>query len=343
MHRPIASQVVVITGASSGIGRCTAQHLAARGARVVLTARRADALDDVVREIEAAGGQAVAVPGDVTRKEDLQSVARAAVERFGRIDTWVNNASVYIQGRVQELTLDEYRRILDVNVVGTINGTQCALDVMLPQGSGVIVQVSSVAAKRGVPYTSPYSAAKAALDGFTSALRAELWGSGVRLSLLYPPTVDTPIYQQSRGKLGVVPKPAPPIADPLEAARAIAHLARTGERHRYFGWAGPLAALDAVSPAAGDWLLHHVEGLTYSEAPAAEDDNLDSPSTTVPPTVRGGWARAGWNGLTLREIARVLPWDAVLGAVALGFVAARATRRLRPADALDSSTAPGAR
>ncbi|MBA4158507.1 MAG: SDR family NAD(P)-dependent oxidoreductase, partial [Gemmatimonadetes bacterium] len=130
-----------------------------------------------MREIEASGGQAIVVSGDVTREEDLRAVAAAAVERFGRIDTWVNNASVYIQGRVQDITLDEYRRIMDVDFVGMVNGTQRALEVMLPQGEGVIVQISSVAAKRGVPYTSPYSAAKAAIVGFTSALRAELWGT----------------------------------------------------------------------------------------------------------------------------------------------------------------------
>jgi NAD(P)-dependent dehydrogenase (short-subunit alcohol dehydrogenase family) len=327
MNRPIAGQVIVITGASSGIGRCSARYLAAEGARVVLTARRAEALEEVVREIEEAGGSAVALPGDVTREADLQAVARLALERFGRVDTWVNNASVYIQGRVQDISLEEYRRVLDVNVVGTINGTRCALEVMLPQRSGVIVQVSSVAARRGVPYTSPYSASKAALDGFTSSLRAELWGSGVRLSTLYPPTVDTPIYHQSRGKLGVIPKPAPPIADPVDAARQIAHLARTGERHRFFGWAGPLALLDALAPAAGDWLLHRVEGFTYSDRPAGED-NVDTPAATVPPVTRAGWAERGWRGFTLREAARVLPLETLFGAAAIGFLAARATRKL---------------
>jgi short-subunit dehydrogenase len=153
----------------------------------------------------------------------------------------------------------------------------------------VIVQVSSVAAKRGVPYTSPYSASKAAIDGFTSALRAELRGSGVRFSILYPPTVDTPIYDQARGKLGVVPKPAPPIADPADAARAIAHLARTGERFRYFGWAGPLAALDTVSPAAGDWLLHRVAGFTYSDrAPAKMTTSTHPPHTSARRCARAG-------------------------------------------------------
>ena len=328
MNRPIENQVIVITGASSGIGRCAAGHLAALGARVVLTARRVDALNQVVREIEGRGGQALALPGDVTREEDLRAVASAAVERFGGIDTWVNNAGVYLQGRVQDVTLDEYRRILDVNFVGVVNGTQRALEVMLPRGEGVIVQISSVAASRGVPYTSAYSAAKAAIVGFTSALRAELWGTGVHLSIVYPPTVDTPIYDNARGKLGVVPKPAPPVADPVDAARAVEHLARTGERHRYFGWAGPLAAFDAVAPAAGDWLLHRVQGFTCSDVPARADDNLDSPSRTIPPAVRAGWAEPGWKGFTLREAVRVLPVESMLGAAALGFLAARAARRL---------------
>lgn len=326
MPKGLSEQVVVITGASSGIGRCTALHLAARGARVVVTARRAEALQGLVREIEKAGGQAVSVPGDVTREEDLRAVARAAVERFGGIDTWVNNAGVYLQGRVQDITLDEYRRVLDVNLVGLVNGTQRALEVMLPRGSGVIVQVSSVAAKRGVPYNSPYSAAKAAIDGFTEALRAELWGSGVSLSILYPPTVDTPIYHHGRGKLGVLPKPAPPISDPLDAARAIAGLAVTGARHRYFGWAGPLALMNAASPAAGDWLLHRVEGFTYTGLRAG-GDNLDEPST-LPPVVRAGWKEPGWRGLTVREAARVLPLESAFAAAALGFVAARALKKV---------------
>jgi NAD(P)-dependent dehydrogenase (short-subunit alcohol dehydrogenase family) len=327
MRTPVSEQVVVITGASSGIGRCTALHLAARGARVVVTARRAEALESLVLEIEAEGGRALAVPGDVTREEDLRAVARAAVERWGRIDTWVNNAGIYIQGRVRDVTLEEYRRVLEVNLLGLINGTRCALEPMLRQGSGVIVQVSSVAARRGVPYNAPYSASKAGIDGFTDALRAEIWGRGVRISVLYPPPVDTPIYQHARGKLGVQPKPTPPISYPAEAARKIAELAETGDREAYFGWARPLALLDRVAPAAADWLLHHGAASTWADRPPEEEDNLYRPSTR-PPTVRGGWAEPGWRGVTLREVARVLPWESVLGAVTLGFLAGRASRRL---------------
>ncbi len=323
--RRLGEQVVVITGASSGIGRCAAQYFVECGAKVVVTARRADALEELVREL---GANAIAVPGDVTSREDLQRVANAAIERFGRIDTWINNASVYLQGRVQDITLDEYRRLLDVNFVGLVNGTQCALEHMLPRGEGVIIQVSSVAAKRGVPFTSAYSASKAAIDGFTQAVRAELWRTGVRFSILYPPTVDTPIYQHGRGKLGVMPKPAPPVEDPMKAARVLASLAESGKRHAYFGWSRPLHLLNALSPLAGDWLLHHVEPMTYSGRPAAED-NVDAPSPEVLSRTRGGWTDPGWKGLTLTEAVRTFPVATLVGAAGVGWVVGRALKSLR--------------
>jgi NAD(P)-dependent dehydrogenase (short-subunit alcohol dehydrogenase family) len=329
MPRPVAEQVVVITGASSGIGRCTAQHLAAKGARVVVTARRADALEQLVREIAQQGGQALAVPGDVTRQQDLRAVADATVQHFGRIDTWINNASIYIQGRVQDITLEEYRRIIDVNLVGAINGTQCALDVMLRQGSGVIIQVSSVMGKHGAPYASPYSAAKAGIDGFTQALRAELWGTDIHIATLYPPTVDTPIYQHARGKFGTIPKPPPPVEDPETAARVIAELAEHPRNERTFGPFGHFyMGLAKLPPSFADWLLQHAIGFALSDIPDTAD-NLDRPIPGVKPRVRGGWAEPGWKGLTLRETVQVLPWEALLGAATLGFLAARATRQGR--------------
>lgn len=321
MPKPLSEQIVVITGASSGIGRCTAQYLATRGAHVVVTARRAGALDELVQEITSGGGQALAVPGDVTREEDLRAVAQAAVDHFGRIDTWVNNASVMIQGRVQDVTLEEFRRLLDVNLVGAVNGTRCALEVMLPQSDGVIVQVSSVAAKRAVPYLSAYSAAKAGVAAFSEAIRSELHGSGVAFSVLYPPTVDTPVYEHALAKLGVLPKPFAPTADPVEAARVIARLAETGQREAYFFWARPITLLNAVFPAFSDWLLHRVRAGNWAERPPNAEDNLGAPAEAVPPTARRGWSEPGWRGLTLREAVRVLPWGTVLTAATLGAVA----------------------
>lgn len=328
MPKPLSQQTVVITGASSGIGRATALHFAARGARVVLTARRAEALDALVREITAAGGEALAVPGDVTREADLRAAAGAAVERFGGIDSWINNAAVYIQGRVQDIEIDEYRRLLEVNLLGYIAGTRCALEHMLPRGSGGIIQVSSVLGKRGAAFFSAYAAAKGGVDGFTEALRAELWGTDIRVSTLYLPPVDTPIYRHSRGKFGTVPAPPPPVSDPAAVARAIARLAEHPRNEHIFGAFGLLyAAIPWLPSRFGDWFLHRTAGFALSDIPS-RGDNLDAPPDDEP-RVRDGWADEGWRGVTVRKVTRALPVESLLGAAALGFVASRAMGRLR--------------
>jgi NAD(P)-dependent dehydrogenase (short-subunit alcohol dehydrogenase family) len=325
--RPLHEQTVVITGASSGIGRSSARWLAACGARVVLTARRAEALDALVRRIERGGGTALAVPGDVTSEADLRAVARAAVRRFGGIDTWINNAAVYIQGRVQDLTLDEYRRVLDVDLVGYINGTRCALEAMQDTGRGGIIQVSSILAKRGAAYTSAYAAAKAGLDGFTQSLRTELVGSGIRISTIYLPPVDTPVYRHARAKLGTVPKPPPPVSDPADVARAIAVLAvRTRPEWSLGAFARFYTSLPLLPARAGDWLLHHLAGLTRSDL-LPVGDNLDRPLDDRP-RMRDGWRNKGWRGLTLRETIRVLPWETAAGVVVLAAVGRGVARRL---------------
>jgi short-subunit dehydrogenase len=327
MPRPIREQTVVITGASSGIGRCTARHMARGGAAVVLTGRREWALAELAREIEAQNGRALAIAGDVTREADMAAVARATVERFGRIDTWINGAAVYIQGRVTGITLEEYRRIFEVNLLGVINGTQQALRYMLPQGSGVIIQVSSIVAERAAAYTSAYACSKRGLDGFTEALRSELWGSGVRVATVYLPAVDTPIYHHARAKMGTIPKPAPPVHDPIEAARLLAEVAETGKISSYLGWFRHFyLAAERVSAGLADWFLQHTAGFTLTDIPA-NGDNLYSPSER-PPTERAGWARQGVRGFTLRETVRVLPVESMVGAAAVGFLAGRAATRL---------------
>lgn len=324
---PLAEQVIVVTGASSGIGRCAAQHLAARGARVVLTARRAGALDALAREIRAAGGEAIALAADVTEADEVRAVAREAVRRFGRIDTWINNAAVYIQGRVQDLDVAEYRRLLDVNLTGYIIGTKCALEeAMLEQGRGGIIQVSSVLGRRGAAYFSAYAAAKAGVDGFSQSVRAELWGTGIRISTLYLPPVDTPIYRHARGKFGTVPKPPPPVADPAAVARTIATLAERPQNERVTHAFGHLyLALGSLPSRFGDWFLHHTGEFTRSDIPD-QGDNLERPADDRP-RVRDGWAEPGWKGLTVQEVARVLPWESLLGAAALGFAVGRSLRR----------------
>jgi NAD(P)-dependent dehydrogenase (short-subunit alcohol dehydrogenase family) len=150
----VKDKVVVITGASAGIGRSTALEFAERGASVVLVARRAEALDDLARECEDAGGRALAAPADVTDEEALRDVVRRSVERFGRIDVWVNNAAVSAFGRFEEVPSDVYRRVIETNLFGYVNGARAALAQFHEQGRGVLINVSSVVGVGAIPYTN---------------------------------------------------------------------------------------------------------------------------------------------------------------------------------------------
>ena len=176
MPRSINEQVVVITGASSGIGRTTARMFAAAGARLVLGSRNAESLNELVHEIAEAGGIAHAIPTDVTEREHVEQLADAALNYFGRIDTWVNNAGISIYATFDKLTDEEIRRIMDVNFMGTIYGIQAALPRMRAQGEGTIINVASIAGKRALPLQSIYSASKFAIVGLGESLRAELAG-----------------------------------------------------------------------------------------------------------------------------------------------------------------------
>lgn len=296
----------MITGASSGIGRATARHLAGRGARVALFARHEAALDEVWAEIEELGGEALVVVGDVANESDVERLAVRTVDSWGRIDTWVNNAAVFIQGRAEEIEPDEYRRVLEVDLLGSILGTRQAILQMREQGQGVIVQVSSIVAQRGAAYFAAYAAAKRGMVGFTQAVRAELWGSGIKVSLLYLPSVDTPIYEHARSKFGTMPRPAPPIWQPEDAARAVADLAENGGVTRHVGkfhWL--YTAPGIVSERLGDWFLHRTSGFTMTETDAGEDNLYESAG---PWREKGGWdAESGWRGLEPGELASYFP------------------------------------
>jgi NAD(P)-dependent dehydrogenase (short-subunit alcohol dehydrogenase family) len=328
MPKPLLEQVVVVTGASSGIGLCTARYLAERGARVVVTARNREALEGLVREIESKGGQAVAVPAEVTSEEELRAVADAAVERFGRIDTWINNAAVFIQGGVEDITLDEFRRVIDVNLLGYINGTKQALVHMQRQGYGGIIQISSILGDRAAAFFSAYAASKAGIDGFSESLRVELWSTDIHISTIYLPPVDTPIYQHARGKFGTIPKPPPLIVDPEGVAKRIAKLAEKPKIASSYGEMGILFWTFAVMPHhVADWLFHRMSEFTKTDIPD-RGDNLDAPLNGRP-RVRGGWMNWGWRGVKPVEVVRILPWETAIGTAALGLLAVGAVRRLR--------------
>lgn len=232
------AEVVVITGASAGIGRATARAFARRGADVGLLARGMDGLEAARREVEAAGRRAVAIPTDVGVPEQVEAAAAAVEEALGPIDVWVNNAMVSVFSPVREMTEAEYRRVTEVTYLGSVYGTLAALRRMLPRDRGVIVQVGSALAYRGIPLQSAYCGAKHALDGFLDSLRAELIHdrSRVHVTMVQLPALNTPQFSWVKSRLPRKPQPVPPIYQPEVAAEMIVWASDRRRREVLVGW-----------------------------------------------------------------------------------------------------------
>lgn len=231
-HKPLNEQVIVITGASSGIGLCTALLAAERGARVVLLARSAQTLDAIVEVISAEGGTAQAIRVDVSSREQVLQAARDVAATHGRIDTWINNAGVAIYGRLDEVSEEDHRRLFDINFWGVVNGSFAALPALKASG-GVLVNVGSEVSDAVVPLQGMYSASKHAVKGFTDALRVEqemVQDAPVSIVLVQPTAVNTPYPQHARNYLDHEPKLPSPLIDPHRVAEAILHAAENGGR-----------------------------------------------------------------------------------------------------------------
>lgn len=229
------TRVVMITGASGGIGRATARLFGEQGASVGLLARGETGLKAAAEEIRAAGGKALPLPTDVADFDQVRAAAQRLEEEFGPLDTWVNVAFSSVFAEVTDITPDEYRRITEVTYLGVVNGTKAALDLMLPRDHGTIVQTGSALAKRGIPLQSGYCAAKHAVQGFHESLRTELLhrGSNVRTTIVHMPAVNTPQFDWVESKLPEHAQPVPPIYQPELAARALLYAADHPQRREY--------------------------------------------------------------------------------------------------------------
>lgn len=253
--------VVVITGASAGVGRATARAFAARGARIGLIARNGEALEAAKREVEARGGEAVVVIADVSDADAVERAAQEVEQRFGTIEVWVNNAMVSVLGPVQELSAAEFRRVTEVTYLGVVHGTQAALRRMLPRDRGVILQIGSTLAYRGIPLQAPYCAAKHAIQGFHDALRSELLHdrSNVHVCLVNLPALNTPQFRWLRSHMPRKAQPFGTIFEPEVAARAIVWAAEHPRRELNVGWGTTQAILaNAFAPGLLDRYLGRI-------------------------------------------------------------------------------------
>ncbi|HET6439553.1 MAG TPA: SDR family oxidoreductase [Anaeromyxobacter sp.] len=243
-------RVVVVTGASAGVGRAVARAFGQQGAKVGLIARTEEALRDAAGEIERAGGQAMVLPLDVADPGAVNAAADQVVARFGRIDVWVNDAMVSVFSPVKEMKPEEYRRVTEVDYLGYVHGTQAALRHMLRRDRGHIIQIGSALVYRSIPLQSAYCASKAAIRGFTDSLRCELYHdhSRVKLSMVQLPAVNTPQFDVVRSRLPNRPQPVPPIFQPEVVARAVLYVADHPVRELWLG-------LSAVRAILGQMLI----------------------------------------------------------------------------------------
>jgi short-subunit dehydrogenase len=240
--------VVVITGASSGIGKATARLFAEKGARLVLAARRNNLLDDLVDELEDLGAEAIAVEADVSDSDDVQQIAKRAIQEFGRIDVWVNNAGVGAVGRFDEIPLAEHEQLIQTNLMGVIYGSSIALKNFRRRRAGVLINVASVEGKQAFAYHASYAASKHAIVGLSSALRQELAlnkEKGIYVCTVMPSAINTPFFRHAANHTGKKVVAPPPVYAPEQVAATIVKLAWRPEDEAYVGGGGRLIGAES--------------------------------------------------------------------------------------------------
>ncbi len=271
-------EVVVITGASAGLGRAIAQEFGRRGAQVGLIARGIDGLNAARCEIENAGGQAIVLPLDVADSKAVEQAAATVEDQFGAIDTWINDAMVSVFSPVKEMQADEYKRVTEVTYLGFVYGTLAALKRMLPRDRGTIVQVGSALAYRSIPLQSAYCAAKHAISGFTDSLRCELIHdrSNVRVTMVHMPALNTPQFGWVKSRLQYKAQPVPPIFQPEVGARAVYWAAHHNRRELYVG----MSTVEAIvgNKVAPGLLDRYLARTGFDSQQTSEPENPNRPN-----------------------------------------------------------------
>ena len=297
MGKPLNQQVVVISGAASGIGRASAKRFAAGGAKVVVGGRSAAGIAAILQDIKDVGGQGTGMEMDVSRRDQVEALAALAINTYGRIDTWVNNAGVSIYSRFEDVTEEEVRRLFDVNFMGELYGMWTALPLLRQNGGGTIINFASVVGKRGLPLQNFYSASKFAIVGLSEAVRVELKTEkqNIALCVICPPSIDTPFYDNALSKMGHCSKPLPIVLSADRVAKDVVKCAVRARREVWVGMIGKaFVTLSILFPRFMDW---YITSLGYK---AQMSDEAPKPAALYEPTALTGES-GHWSAWGKRE------------------------------------------
>ena len=305
---------VVITGASSGIGLATALAFARRGDRLVLAARDEMSLDEAAVRCRAEGGEAIAVPTDVSVEAMVEELARAALDAFGRIDLWINNAAVTAFGFFERIPPEVFRQVIETDLIGTANGARAALPLFKRQGRGILINVASMVSYVPQPYATPYVASKTAVRAFGECLRMELsleHASHIHVCTVMPESVDTPLFENAANFAGRAARPMPPILTPEQVAEAIVKLVEQPRREVFVGHAGRMATLmHSFAPGLFErTMARQVDRKHFQRLPAAPDAGNVLAPVGEGAHVHGGWRPPGlsWSKMALYGGLAALP------------------------------------
>jgi NAD(P)-dependent dehydrogenase (short-subunit alcohol dehydrogenase family) len=326
--KPIDQQVVAVVGASSGIGRETALQFAKRQAKLVVSARSEAGLASLVEQISQLGGEAIAVPADVAVLEQVQAIADKTIDRYGRLDTWVHAAATAVISPFDRVTPEEFKRVIDVNLMGAVYGAMVAMPRLRQTGRGAFIAISSVEARRSMPLQTSYSASKHGLEGFLDALRAELRYEEVPISItnILPSVINTPFYNKAMTKIGVKPTGVPPYYQPSLVAEAILHAAEYPSRDLIVGDVGRVVdLLQKFAPDLVDTLVGKIAipGQRTNTAKSASDpNNLYEPIEGYNKTLGDFSDKVIPSFLDWFDFHPIAKWSTAVGLSALALIAA---------------------